>query len=116
MNVAPAALCLAAITAASPLGACQTALLLAMDVSNSVDAGEFRLQTEWLAAALQDPEIIEILVRDRVSLSVMQWSGIPDQEISIGWTTIYSPAQVAALAAQVREMPRRPSPPRGPPG
>ena len=106
MNVAPAALCLAALTAASPLGACQTALLLAMDVSNSVDAGEFRLQTEGLAAALQAPEIIEILVRDRVSLSVMQWSGIPDQEISIGWTTIYSPAQVAALAAQVREMPR----------
>ncbi len=91
---------------ATQLRACQTALLLAMDVSNSVDAGEYRLQTEGLAAALEDPEIAEILMRDRVRLSVLQWSGIGDQHLAIDWNTIYSQAHVDALAAQVRGMPR----------
>ena len=45
-----------------PAQACRTALILAMDVSNSVDPGEYRLQIDGLAAALRDPEIAEIVV------------------------------------------------------
>jgi Ca-activated chloride channel family protein len=37
--------------------ACGTALILTIDVSNSVDPGEYRLQIDGLAAALSDPEI-----------------------------------------------------------
>ncbi|NTW37725.1 MAG: DUF1194 domain-containing protein, partial [Syntrophobacteraceae bacterium] len=33
--------------------ACETALLLSIDVSGSIDAGDYRLQTEGLAAALR---------------------------------------------------------------
>ena len=37
--------------------ACDTDLILTIDVSNSVDPGEYRLQIDGLAAALSDPEI-----------------------------------------------------------
>ena len=34
--------------------ACDTALVLTIDVSNSIDTGEYRLQTDGLADALRD--------------------------------------------------------------
>ncbi|MFW2544000.1 DUF1194 domain-containing protein [Primorskyibacter sp. 2E107] len=86
--------------------ACQTALILAMDVSNSVDVGEYRLQIDGLALALQDPEIVETLVRDEVALSVMQWSGVDRQHVSIDWTSMRSTLHVAGFAAQVRALER----------
>ncbi|WP_375259523.1 DUF1194 domain-containing protein [Citreimonas sp.] len=86
--------------------ACQTALILSMDVSNSVDAGEYRLQTEGLAAALRDPAIVEILVRDRVALAVVQWSGQDMQAVTLPWTQMFGSAQVEAFAAAAQSMPR----------
>lgn len=91
---------------AQPAQACRTALILAMDVSNSVDPGEFRLQVDGLATALRDPEIAEILVRDQVALSVMQWSGVTSQEISLGWSQMFSPAHVEQYARAVEDLPR----------
>ncbi len=91
---------------ALPAKACETALLLAMDVSNSVDAGEYRLQVDGLADALQDPEIADILVRDRVAVSVVQWSGFDRQALTIPWTRIGAESDVAQLAARTRSMPR----------
>ncbi len=90
----------------SAASACQTALLLAMDVSNSVDPGEYRLQVNGLALALEDPEIVETLVRDNVMLSVVQWSGIDRQELSIPWTQMLSTFHVQSLANRVRGMER----------
>ncbi|WGW02737.1 DUF1194 domain-containing protein [Tropicibacter oceani] len=89
-----------------PAWACETALILAMDVSNSVDAGEYSLQIEGLALALQDPEIIEILVRDKVALSVTQWSGVDRQRVMIDWRQMHSASEVAGFAAAVRGLER----------
>ncbi len=85
--------------------ACETALMLTIDVSNSVDPGEFRLQTDGLADALGDPEIIEALVQGEVALAVMQWSGEERQAISIPWTRMRTAEDVArfALAARLTE-------------
>jgi Ca-activated chloride channel family protein len=77
-----------------------------MDVSNSVDPGEYRLQIDGLATALQDPEIAEILVRDQVALSVIQWSGVDAQEVSLGWTQMLSPSHVQLFATAVQRLPR----------
>jgi len=89
-----------------PAHACRTALVLAMDVSQSVDPGEFRLQIDGLAAALRDPEIAEILVRDRVALSVTQWSGVDSQEVSLDWTQMFSTGHVQLFADAVQRLPR----------
>ena len=89
-----------------PAHACRTALLLAMDVSQSVDPGEYRIQIDGLAAALRDPEIAEILVRDQVALSVIQWSGVDAQEVSLDWTQMLSPSHVQLFANAVQRLPR----------
>lgn len=94
------------VMVAQPVFACRTALILAMDVSQSVDPGEYRLQIDGLAAALRDPEIADILVRDQVALSVMQWSGVDAQEVSLEWTQMISPSHVQLFAAAVSRLPR----------
>ncbi|MEL6211423.1 MAG: aminotransferase class I/II-fold pyridoxal phosphate-dependent enzyme [Pseudomonadota bacterium] len=47
-----------ALTCAGPAAACRLALLLALDVSSSVDAREDQLQRGGLAAALVAPEVV----------------------------------------------------------
>ncbi|SLN71789.1 DUF1194 domain-containing protein [Roseisalinus antarcticus] len=89
---------------ASPVAACETALLLMIDVSNSIDQAEYRLQTDGLADALIDPEVSEALVRGQVALSVVQWSGVEDQEVSLPWTQMRGPAEVQAFSARARGM------------
>lgn len=101
----PALLCLACL-APRPATACETALLLAMDVSNSVDVAEYRIQAEGLALALADPVIAEILVQDQIAIAVMQWAGEQRQQLSIGWTSMTSAASVAGLAARAMAMER----------
>jgi Ca-activated chloride channel family protein len=94
------------VFAGSQAAACETALLLSMDVSNSIDPGEYRLQVDGLAAALADPVIAEILVRDRVALAVVQWSGVEHQMLALPWRQMLSPAHVAGFSDEVRGMRR----------
>ncbi len=49
-----------------PASACETALLLSIDVSGSIDGGDYRLQTEALAATLSDADVVFALVQDQV--------------------------------------------------
>lgn len=99
-------LALATLLAVSPARACGTALLLSMDVSNSVDAGEYRIQAEGLAAALRDPVVIDGLTVGGGAVAVLQWSGAGMQEMSVPWRRVSTAAEVLALAAEVERMPR----------
>ncbi|EAR51333.1 hypothetical protein OG2516_15254 [Oceanicola granulosus HTCC2516] len=99
-------LALALALLAAPARACDTALLLLMDVSNSIDVGEYRLQTDGLADALEDPEIAQAMLEGQVALSVVQWSGPDDQAVSLPWTRMRTPADLAAFAARARAMRR----------
>ena len=92
--------------ALQPSHACTTALVLAIDVSNSIDPAEYRIQAEGLADALLDPEIQETLVAGQVALAVIQWSGGTRQEVSIPWQRMQSPADVLAFSNQARAMER----------
>jgi len=99
-------LALSSGTAPLTARACDIALVLAMDVSGSVDAWEYQLQTEGLAFALRDPEVAEALVRARTAVSVVQWSGMGQQTLSIPWTRIEEPAQVTRLAGRIGALAR----------
>ena len=87
--------------------ACSFALLLSMDASGSIDSREWQLQTGGLAAALTDPEVAHFLVHRDVRLAVHQWSGAPEQDLTIGWTAIPDEAALQAFAAEVAALPRR---------
>ena len=86
--------------------ACETALVLAIDVSGSIDAGDYQLQGDGLAAALADPEVTEALVRGQVALAVVQWSGAGEQEIVLPWQRMLAPKDVSRFAARAAAIPR----------
>ncbi|MCR8723777.1 DUF1194 domain-containing protein [Frigidibacter sp. ROC022] len=100
-----AALALTVLTA-FPARACDTALLLSIDVSSSIDVGEYRIQVDGLADALADPEIVDALVQGQVALAVMQWSGVGAQELVMGWERMTGPAAVAGFGRRARQMER----------
>jgi Ca-activated chloride channel family protein len=86
--------------------ACETALVLTMDVSNSIDSAEYRLQTDGLADALRDPEIVETMVAGENYLTVVQWSGVDRQTVSIPWTQMRTALDVESFAQKARMMER----------
>lgn len=86
--------------------ACELALILMIDVSSSIDVAEYRFQVDGLADALLDPEIGDILLRDQVALTVVQWSGGGEQEMSIPWRRMLSERELANFVDRVRGMPR----------
>ena len=94
------------VLTAMPMRACEVALVLAIDVSDSVDAGEYRLQVDGLADALRDPGIVDTLVEGQMALTVLQWSGADRQDNSLPWRRMHSAADVAAFADAARAMPR----------
>lgn len=96
-----------ALLGASAAKACKLALILLVDVSSSIDPGEYRFQLDGMADALLDPVIAEILVRDQVALSVIQWSGIGEAEVSLSWQRMLTPRAVVEFANRARNIERR---------
>jgi len=91
---------------AGPAVACSMALVLAIDVSSSIDIGEYKFQTNGLADALLDPEIADVLVQHQVALSVVQWSGAEEGDLTIPWRRMLTYGEVRNFSTRVREMPR----------
>ncbi|MBW4710300.1 DUF1194 domain-containing protein [Roseobacter sp. YSTF-M11] len=87
---------------------CRLALLLALDVSSSVDAAEDRLQRGGLVAALTAPEVRAAFfaVEQPVALAVFEWSGRYNQEVLLDWTLIDGP-EALLLAAETLAASRR---------
>lgn len=87
--------------AATPAAACRLALVLALDVSSSVDPSEDRLQRSGLASALLSPEVTAALLavpESPVALSVFEWSG-PRQQVQIlDWTLLHGTAEITRAA------------------
>jgi len=90
----------------TPSAACSVALLLMIDVSQSVDAGEYSLQVEGLARALEEPQIRENLLDGEIALAVMQWSGVGAQTLSLPWAQMRSTGDIDVFAGRVRAMQR----------
>lgn len=92
------------LTAAPAAAACRLALLLALDVSASVDKDEDLLQRQGLARALLAPAVEEAFLAfgtDQVALAVYEWSGRHQQDLLLDWTLIAGPEDLALAAATV---------------
>lgn len=87
---------------ATQVSGCELALLLAIDISGSVDDGEYRLQVDGTADALSDPAVADALVQGNVALAVVQWSAVGMQKVVQPWTRMDSRADVAAFADVAR--------------
>ncbi|WP_245566255.1 DUF1194 domain-containing protein [Stappia stellulata] len=88
----------------SPLSAmaCPLALVLAIDVSSSVDASDYRLQMEGLGEAFGDREVVDAIVSNGGMLvTAFEWSGRDKQVPIATWTWLDTPASVQAFAERL---------------
>ncbi|MEO9820674.1 MAG: DUF1194 domain-containing protein [Paracoccaceae bacterium] len=85
--------------------ACRLALLLAIDVSSSVDQYEDSLQRQGLAAALLSSEVQTAFfgLADPVALGAYEWSGRYNQKILLDWSVIDSPASLELASASIAQ-------------
>jgi len=92
------------------MGDVDLVLLLALDVSASIDAREYELMRAGLANALSSLQVAQAVGAGKsgaIAISVMQWSGFQEQEVKIKWTRVSSRQELLNLSQQVRRMPRR---------
>ncbi|MHA6326772.1 DUF1194 domain-containing protein [Roseivivax sp. CAU 1753] len=87
---------------------CRLKLLLALDVSSSVDDAEYILQRDGAAAALGDPDIRRAILSGpgAVSLSVYEWSGRRQNALVLDWMRLGSDADIDRAIATLRAFPR----------
>lgn len=97
------ALLLFCLFAASSASACRLALILALDVSSSVDEDEDSLQRRGLAQALLAPDVEAAFFASPapVKLAVFEWSGRYNQAEILPWTTIRTKAELIGAAARI---------------
>jgi hypothetical protein len=84
-------------------------LVLAADVSRSIDDVEFELQRKGYAAALSDPRVLNAIaggVHRSIALTYIEWSDTLDQQVVIDWTTIRDGEDAASVAAAMLAAPR----------
>ncbi len=96
-------LCLTACVLPGPAVACRLALLLALDVSSSVDDREYALQRSGLAAALVAPGVVAAFLEtpNPVAIAAFEWSGRFNQQIILPWSLVHSEADLLAAAGVV---------------
>jgi hypothetical protein len=84
-------------------------LVLAADVSRSIDTEKFQLQREGYATAVSDPRVLEAIKSGRtgrIGLSYMEWSGLTSQRLVVDWTMISDADSAKSFADRLLEAPR----------
>ena len=79
-------------------------LVLAADVSRSVDAQKFKLQREGYAQAIANPQAVRAMLNGqhkKIALQFVEWSAAQEQKVVIDWTLIASTADAEAFSAKV---------------
>lgn len=101
------ALCLALLPGwAAAQQQCRLALLLALDVSSSVDDREYLLQVEGVADALMSESVQAAILAGgggAVALSVYEWSGRYQSTVILDWLLLNDASDIAEAAATVRQ-------------
>ncbi len=101
-----------ALAAAMALGvapaseACELALVLAIDISGSVDTQEYRIQMDGLAAALNDPTVQDALLDSKTNIAVLHWTGASRQVLISNWRQMNTRADVIEIGQIVSTAPR----------
>jgi hypothetical protein len=84
-------------------------LVLAADVSRSVDHAKFQLQREGYAAAIGDKRVLEAISagrNGRIAVTFVEWSGASSQRVVVDWTVIDGEKSARKFADQLLELPR----------
>ncbi len=85
-------------------------LILAVDVSYSMDLDELAIQREGYAQALSSREFLQALKNGphgRIAVTYFEWAASSDQKIIIPWRVIDGPESADAVAAEIMKTPIR---------
>ena len=85
-------------------------LVLAVDVSGSIDAEEARQQREGYVAALADRAVVEAIRANfhrRIAVTYMEWASGDYQHVLLDWALIEDAASAEDFAARLLAAPRR---------
>jgi hypothetical protein len=84
-------------------------LVLAVDVSRSIDAAKFQLQREGYAAAVADPRVLDAVKSGRtgrIGLSLVEWSGVGAQKVVVDWSIVGDTEAAKGFGDRLLEAPR----------
>jgi Protein of unknown function (DUF1194) len=84
-------------------------LVLAVDVSRSIDQPKFLLQRDGYAAAVSNRSVLEAIKsgpHQKIALAFVEWSGYGAQKLVIDWTAIDGPESAHRFGDQIVEAPR----------
>jgi hypothetical protein len=84
-------------------------LVLASDVSRSIDASKFQLQRDGYVTAMSDPRVLEAIKagkNGRIAICFVEWSGMLSQTVVIDWTLIDSAASAHTFGDRLAEASR----------
>lgn len=97
----------APVSAQADRYAVDTALVVSVDVSSSVDNKRYDLQLEGIAQALEDSNVIKSILngpRGAILFSLVTWSDEP--RVDVSWRRISSVEEAQDVAQTVRRVPR----------
>ncbi len=84
-------------------------LVLAIDVSSSVNYDEFGLQMRGYAAAFRDERVREAISsgpHNKIAVAVTQWAGLHEQKKVINWTILETADDAENFALKIENMSR----------
>jgi Protein of unknown function (DUF1194) len=84
-------------------------LVLAVDVSRSIDQTKFMLQRDGYAAAVSNRGVLEAISsgpHQKIALNFLEWSGFGAQKLVIDWTVIDGANAARRFGDQIVEAPR----------
>jgi hypothetical protein len=85
-------------------------LVLAVDVSYSMDMDELALQREGYAQAIVSKEFLQALKNGpngKIAVTYFEWAAATDQKLIIPWRLIDGPESADAVAAEIMKTPIR---------
>jgi hypothetical protein len=101
------AVVLAALPAAAEIEV-DLELVLAVDISRSMDFDEQQLQRDGYVEALRHPEVIEAISSGpvgRIALTYVEWAGPFHQAVIVPWTIVSGEAEAIAFSDSVAAAP-----------
>src|SRR5579863_2265294 len=103
MRLASAAVLCFAIAGASPAQPAAVALVLAIDVSESVSTERYILQHEGIARAFETPQLIDAIAAlpGGIEALMLEWSDPDKIRVTVDWTRIADRGAAASFSAAV---------------
>lgn len=88
------------------LAACALALVLLMDVSQSVNHHNYQLQREGLAQAFEDPHLQQIILNQPGHITVQVQQFASESQVVINWRMLRTQADILAFSQELHRMER----------